>query len=180
MSKAFDGVWLFDRLRELGIHGRTWRLLYKTYIDFKCRARVQHKVSEWYTLECGIHQGGFLSNLKYLAFINTVLVELENSNLCCSIYRTNTSPLGCADDIAATSMSKHSSDQVLNIVYGESINEQKQNSKYRMFSVGGEQVKPWSDKASVPRAVCLRIACGRKSGRSQDNLAGASRSWPQP
>ena len=58
VSKAFDGVWidgLFYRLRQIGIGGRTWRLLYKTYIDFKCRARVQGEMSNWYTLKCGIH-----------------------------------------------------------------------------------------------------------------------------
>ena len=41
VSKAFDGVWierLFYRLRELGISGRTWRLLYKFYLGLRCRA----------------------------------------------------------------------------------------------------------------------------------------------
>ena len=53
VSKAFDGVWidgLFFRLRELGIKGKTWRLLYITYTDFKCRVRVQDKMSDWYRL----------------------------------------------------------------------------------------------------------------------------------
>ena len=97
VSKAFDGVWiqgLFYRLREMGVHGKTWRILYKTYLDFKCRARIQGKLSNWYVLRCGIHQGFFLSLIKYLAFINSLLTELENSGNCCTIYNINTSPIG--------------------------------------------------------------------------------------
>ena len=59
--KAFDGVWiggLFYRLWEMGIRGRTWRLLYNSYNDCMCRVRVQNQMSEWYPLRCGIHQGG--------------------------------------------------------------------------------------------------------------------------
>ena len=40
VAKAFDGVWidgLFFRLHEMGVVGKTWRLLYKTYMGFKCR-----------------------------------------------------------------------------------------------------------------------------------------------
>ena len=60
VSKAFDGVWvwgLFFRLRELGVRGKTWRILYKTYVDFKCRVRIQNQMSDWYPINCGIHQG---------------------------------------------------------------------------------------------------------------------------
>ena len=61
VSKAFDGVWidgLFFCLRDLGIFGKTWRLLYKSYVDFRCRVRVSDQCSEWYPMSCGIHRGG--------------------------------------------------------------------------------------------------------------------------
>ena len=123
VSKAFDGVWiggLFHRLWEIGVHGKTWRILYNTYKDFQCRARVQGKMSEWYPLNCGIHQGGYLSLIKYLAFINSLLTKLENSGLCSAIYGINVSPLGYADDVASASTSKYSTDKVLKIVYDHS------------------------------------------------------------
>ena len=41
-------------------------------------------------------------------------------------------------------------------------------------------VKPWSHHTYVHRAGCLRAVYGRNPWRSQDHLAGASRSWPQP
>ena len=95
VAKAFDGVWvdgLFYRLHEMGVVGKTWRLLYKTYIDFKCRVRIQSLHSDWYNMECGIHQGGFLSLMKYTAFINSLLLELESSKLCCTLHQIRTSP----------------------------------------------------------------------------------------
>ena len=106
VSKAFDGVWvggLFFRLRELGVRGKTWRILYKTYVDFKCRVRIQNQMSDWYPINCGIHQGGYLSLILYTAFINSLISELEASNLCCVIYGIGVSPLGYADDIATAS-----------------------------------------------------------------------------
>ena len=164
VSKAFDGVWiggLFYRLWEIGVHGKTWRILYNTYKDFQCRARIQGKMSEWYPLNCGIHQGGYLSLIKYLAFINSLLTKLENSGLCSAIYGINVSPLGYADDVASASTSKYSTDKVLKIVYdhscvwryrfnpkksavlvfGESERDNRNNSKYRMYKLGDNPIK---------------------------------------
>ena len=164
ISKAFDGVWigsLFYRLWEIGIRGRTWRLLYNSYSDFMCRVRIQNQMLEGYPLRCRIHQGGYLSLIKYLAFINSLLVNLENSNLCSTIYGTSVSPLGYADDVASASTSKAQTDQVLKIVYdhscqwrykfnppksavvvyGETERENKNNSKYRTYRLGKDVIK---------------------------------------
>ena len=53
------------------------------------------------------------------------------------------------------------------------------NPKY-IISPKVVRLKPWSHQAYVRRAGCLRAVYGRKPWRSQDHLAGASRSWPQP
>ena len=63
----------------MGITGKTWRLLFQCYNEFQCQARVMGNLSDPYYLECGIHQGGFMSLLKYIAFINSLLDELESS-----------------------------------------------------------------------------------------------------
>ena len=164
VSKAFDGVWiggLFYRLWEMGIKGRTWRLLFNSYKDFKCRVRIQNELSEWYPLRCGIHQGGYLSLIKYLAFINSLLVSLENSGLCSSIYGISVSTLGYADDIASASTSKRKTDCVLQVVYehsctwryrfdpkksavlvyGESPKVSKLNSPHRYYKLGRDVIK---------------------------------------
>ena len=164
VSKAFDGVWiegLFFRLRHLGVHGKTWRLLYKTYVDFKCRVKIQNQMSEWYSINCGIHQGGYLSLILYTAFINSLIVELEASRLCCVIHGISVSPLGYADDIATASTSKFRTDQTLRIVYGhsckwryffnpkkssvlvfgESEREHRRNTQYRYYKLGNDRIK---------------------------------------
>ena len=164
VSKVFDGVWiggLFYRLWQIGIHGKTWRILHNSYKDFKCQARVQDQTSEWYPLTCGIHQGGYLSLVKYLAFINSLLITLEESNLCCSIYGISVSPLGYADDIATASTNKVKTDKVLKIVYdhsclwrysfnpkksailvyGERERENRINAYYRSYKLGNDAIK---------------------------------------
>ena len=68
-AKAFDSVWtdgLFYQLHNAGLIGKTWRILYKSYEDFRCKVRLSRTYSSWYNMRCGIHQGGFLFFLKYL------------------------------------------------------------------------------------------------------------------
>ena len=95
VSKAFDTVWingLFYKLYKMGIKGRTWRLLYRSYINFMCKVRIKHKCSTWFEMGCRIHQGFFLSLFKYVAFINQLIVELRDSGLCCRIKELYSSP----------------------------------------------------------------------------------------
>ena len=119
VSKAYDTVQtdgLFFQLHGMGINGTLWRLMYRAYIDFRCRVRLGDQFSEWYPLLCGIHQGGFLSLTKYYAFINSRIVELVRSKLCCQIHRLPASPAGYTDDLAAACFSKIRVDKVMNIV----------------------------------------------------------------
>ena len=159
VSKAFDSVWidgLFFQLHNMGITGSLWRILYKTYQNFKCCVRI-----EWYDMSCGIHQGGYLSLVKYAAFINSLITNLEDSDLCSRIYRVKTSPVGYADDVAACTVSKRKMDLVMTrvyshscvwrysfnaeksavLVFGESANERKIGTKNRIFKLGPDRVK---------------------------------------
>ena len=163
VAKAFDSIWingLFYRLRNLGIVGKTWRILFNTYTNFQCCVRIQGELSEWYPMTAGIHQGGYLSLLKYIAFIDSLIVELENSNLCCSIQATSVSPLGYADDLAAACTGKLQIDRTLNLVfshsrrwrydfnpkksavlvYGESNVQRNISSKFRTYRLGYHNV----------------------------------------
>ena len=119
VSKAFDGVWidgLFYHLRQMGVVGRTWRMLYDTYQNFKCKVRIAGNYSDWYTMECGIHQGGVLSLLKYVAFIDPLLRSLEESRLGCQIANINVNPIGYADDMASACTSKANTDKSLSMI----------------------------------------------------------------
>ena len=41
-----------------------------------------------------IHQGGYMSLLKYTVFINSYLDQLKRSTLCCSLFTTPSMPVG--------------------------------------------------------------------------------------
>ena len=111
-------------------------------------------------MSCGIHQGGYMSLIKYIAFIDSLLVELEASELCCSIAGIHTSPLGYADDMTTASLSKLKADRAIDVVYkhsckwryqlnakkcailvyGEKPSVKKKFSKYRQYKLGPERV----------------------------------------
>ena len=119
VAKAFDSIWingLFYQLYNLGITGRNWRILKLVYTDFKCKVHIQGKMSNWYTMNCGIHQGGYLSLLKYVAFINSLLANLKNSDLCINIEGVKCTPVGYADDMSAATTSKYKMDRVMKMV----------------------------------------------------------------
>ena len=203
VSKAFDGVWvkgLFYQLRQLGLKGKIWRLLYLTYQNFKCRVRIQGRMSGWYVMGCGIHQGGYLSLVKYVAFINSLIVELSQSKLCCAISGLQTTPPGYADDLATACISKDRLDRVMEIVskhgskwryqfnasksavlvYGERPAETKNNSRYRTFNLRGKQVKelPSYDHVGVKCTILNnsiertteRISKGRKAFNAASSI----------
>ena len=164
VSKAFDSVWtdgLFYQLYKIGIKGNLWRILYKSYENFQCCVRIGSKVSTTYTMDCGIHQGGYLSLIKYTAYVDSLISKLAESNLCCDIYRVKTSPVGYADDLAACTISKRRMDLVMDkvyqhgndwryafnasksavLVFGENKKDRRIGAENRMFSLGGKRVK---------------------------------------
>ena len=144
-------------------------------------------------MECGIHQGGFLSLLKYVAFIDPLLRDLENSGLGCSIAGLPTSHVGYADDMSTACLSKINVDKSLSIIddyakkwrysynakksailiFGETRKEHDRGIRYRNFSLGGEKVPELSEYDHVGVKNCLfnntmprsldRISRGRRA-----------------
>ena len=163
VAKAFDSVWtdgLYKQFFYIGIKGKTWRLLYRSYQNFKCCVKLGGSTSDWYYLYCGIHQGGYMSLIKYTVFINSLLDLLKESQLCCKLYLTPSAPVAYADDLAATCLNKTKMDRAMDIVYshgrtwrydfnakksgilvfGENLREHETNSKNRLFLLGPERV----------------------------------------
>ena len=74
-------------------------------------------------MQCGIHQGGgggYLSLVKYISFIDSLLTELKDSKLCCSIDRLQASPVSYADDLAAACVAKCNVDGIMQTAYRHS------------------------------------------------------------
>ena len=202
VSKAYDTVWtdgLFYQLNKMGIKGKLWRMMYRAYIDFKCKVRLGDQFSDWYPLLCGIHQGGFLSLTKYVAFINSLLIELERSKLCCQIHSIPASPAGYADDLAAACISKFRIDRVMTIVnefgrkwrfqfnakksavlvYGEGKGERALGIKNRMYKLGNDRVTERFEYDHVGIKACIlknnsrveeKVAKGRRALNAASGL----------
>ena len=124
---------------------------------------------------CGIHQGGFLSSTKYIAFINPLVDELERSDLCCKVGVVRASPVSYADDLATACISKRRIDMVLKIVYdfsrkwrfdfnvgksaimtyGEERKINAKNAKERIFMLGNGRIKEREEYDHVGVKACL-------------------------
>ena len=161
VSKAYDTVWtdgLFFQLNKMGITGKLWRLMYRAYIDFKSRVRIEDKTSEWFPMMCGIHQGGFLSLTKYVAFVNELLDTLEKSRLCCTINMIPSAPVGYADDIATACISKLRTDYILDIIYEFGCKWRfKFNAKKSAILVYGEPKREHIEASISGISSCVRI-----------------------
>ena len=143
----------FFQLHKMGIRGSLWCLLYKSYVNFRCCVRVGGEDSNWYKMECGIHQGGYLSLVKYTAFINSLIDNLQKSDLCSKIYRIRPSPVGYADDLAASTTSENKIDRVMSTVY-------KHGNDWRYaFNAGKSAVLVFGEsKAERKIGSCNRVS----------------------
>ena len=54
-----------------------------------------------------------MSLIKSTAFVNSLLVQLQNADLCCRIGRIPSAPVGYADDLAACCLSEKKLDGAL-------------------------------------------------------------------
>ena len=79
--------------------------------------RIDNKLSEWYVMQRGIHQGGFLSLMKYTSFMDSLLVQLEQSHSCCGISHIPSNTAGYADDLGAAIVLNSCIDAVHQIVF---------------------------------------------------------------
>ena len=136
-----------------------------------------------------MHQGGVLSLLKYVAFIDPLLREIENSGLAYCIADVPMSP-----DLSVSSTSKcnfhqtmkmmynysckwrffHNPDKNAIMVYGERKNKAAKRSKYRNFSLGGVKVKERSEYDHVGIKNCL---FGDTAPRREDLICRGSRAF---
>ena len=58
-----------------------------------------------------------MSLFKYTMFVNSLIIQLKESGLCCTTYRVRSTPMRYGDDLATGSTSKYALDKAMNIVY---------------------------------------------------------------
>ena len=105
-QKAFDvvsHVILLDKLYEADIHPKLWKVIDNMYTGMSSKVKWSNGISDTFTIQQGVRQGGILSPLLYKIYNNNLLQELHNSRLGFSIGNTYIGCPTCADDIALLS-----------------------------------------------------------------------------
>ena len=118
--KAFDTVWrhgLLVKLHELGVKGSLWSLICDSHTDTTSSVVVNYKQSRWFPVFQGVRQGGVISTLLYLVFINDLLCDLENTNAGFGILDVTSNCPTLADDVMCIALSPNSLQSMLNAAY---------------------------------------------------------------
>lgn len=105
-TKAFDTVWLdglFFKLYNLGIKGKTWRLLRKWYGKLTSCVSVNGLTSDLFPVLQGVRQGGVLSPWLYMCFNNDIPSEIGQKDNGISVNETWYGNVLVADDITLLS-----------------------------------------------------------------------------
>ena len=145
-------------------------------------------------MQCGIHQGGYLSLFKYVAFIDPLIIEIQNSDVGSAIANIPACPLGYADDMAAACPSRLKLDRTLQIsnnyskqweykynakksavmIYGENCHEHKKGKKFRTFRLGKDKVNETIEYDHVGVKNCL---FGNYCSRTDERVIKARRAF---
>ncbi|CAG2212927.1 unnamed protein product [Mytilus edulis] len=117
-TKAFDTVWhdaLLYKLHKYGVTGDLWLLIDEIYSDMRSSVLFNGRLSRWFELKRGVCQGGVLSVLLYLVYINDLLCDIEDSKLGCVLLDISVSSSVQADDIALLSTTEKGMQHLINI-----------------------------------------------------------------
>ena len=75
---------LWDAVHARGISGKTWRVLHDLYAKPSCQV-IHPLMHDYFDIKKGIREGSKLSPLLYTIFIDTLVAELQASNLGVSV-----------------------------------------------------------------------------------------------
>lgn len=88
------------KLYKIGVTGKLWSVINDCHIDTMSSVIVNQCQSEFFPVLQGVRQGGLLSGLLYLVFINDMLVDLEKCNKKTGVYHIASCSPALADDIS--------------------------------------------------------------------------------
>jgi len=115
-SKAFDRV-RFDKMFQLLIKRKIpiviVRLLFDLYMRQKVRTSWCGVFSEYFTTSNGVRQGGVLSPILFIVYIDELIDQLMRSGLGCFVGYQFFGALGSADDLTLLAPSPYALRQLL-------------------------------------------------------------------
>ncbi|CAG2195015.1 unnamed protein product [Mytilus edulis] len=145
--KAFDILWhkgLLVKLYIYGVRGLTWLLIYEMYQNMRSCVQFKGKCSKWFNLKKGVRQGGVLSAVFYLVFINDLLRQLDESPYGSMLFNLRVSSTVQADDIALISTTSKGMKTLIDICQTYS-----ENWGFRFSSAKSEVLKFCSSKCAT-------------------------------
>ena len=111
LQKAFDSVEypvLLEKLYDVGVNGKMWRLLKSWYEGGSCRVKVDGVLSASFVVERGVKQGSVLSPALFLLVMDPLLRQLQASGLGLTVNRFYAGGFLHADDIRTLATSEES------------------------------------------------------------------------
>ena len=119
-TKAFDTVWhdgLFHKLQKAGIPGNLWMILRNLYRGLESMVMWRGRLSQPFSVNQGVRQGGVLSPCLYLVYIDSLIKALRSADAGCHLRREFTGVLVLADDVALISTSPEDLQAMLNTTH---------------------------------------------------------------
>ena len=99
---------LMDKLFEVRVNGKMWRLLRNWYEGGSCCVKIDGRLSATYSVGRGVKQGSVLSPALFLLVMDLLLRELQASGLGLSINNFYAGGFLHADDVRTLTSSKES------------------------------------------------------------------------
>ena len=157
IRKAYDTVWhnaLFMKIYQLGIVGKIWRIIVSMYDKLQSVISINNQYSDWFPVKRGIRQGGVQSSFCYLAFINDMINDIQNSNLSAKMGNIECGCPALADDVAVLANNPNDLQKIINIIY-------EYSKKYR-FEFNCEKSNVIVFGKSVNKMTKCNIKLGNK------------------
>ena len=118
LKKAFDKVEfakLFSKLIDLNISLIFLRLLIFIYLEQSCKVKWSDTFSGSFTVKNGVRQGAVLSPTLFSVYMNSLLIQLENSGLGCHVGNHYYGSSAYADDVLLLSPTRRGLQQMFSI-----------------------------------------------------------------
>ena len=185
-TKAFDRVnytKLFRILLNRGINALFVKLLLKLYTSQTLRVNWQNHLSASFTVTNGVRQGGVLSPILFIVYMDELLQKLRKSGYGCYIGPHFLGALAYADDIVLVSPTKNGLKSMANICekYSSEYNivfnaSKSQYCIFRNSNVTGNTKFEFNNvllnESSVITHLGHKIFCNVKAHNLEGILAG--------
>lgn len=154
-KKAYDSVnrqFLWGKLEELGVRGKTLRALRSLYAQSLYSVRVNGHMSEWIEATCGLKQGCLLSPLLFNLYINDLVSVIEDTGCGVDLGEEKVAILLYADDVALLAETEGDLQVMLDCLHGWC-------SRWQLNVNATKSAVVHFRKPSVPRTQCV-FTCG--------------------